>query len=705
MEEKSQQPSAEDQKEPQKNETLDQGTAPPEQDVNAATSKDKEPDESADAVDPKDDSLVEKVKNKDADTQGDSTEKVDALEKKTVAPKTDSEEEVEKPSVSQTEESHPEEKEIDYTSLSIPELIEGLKALSTSEQWLRNHTQIQTVNRIFEEKFHADVEANKKAFIDEGGNEIDFFYRPEYKKDFDQLGYEYRKKRRAHYKEQEAAQKINLERKKAIIEEIKNLIGADQNINTIYKSFRTLQESWYSTGPVSRSENQNLWETFKHHVERFYDFLHLNRELRDLDFKHNYEEKLKIIEKAEALKELPDVMRASRDLNTLHQLWKNDLGPVAKEHREALWQRFQDATKFIQSRRQEYQKDIAGAMKENLEKKKSLLKEMKNLTETEPENHNAWQNALKKFNGLRETFKSIGYVPSKESKMTWQEFREIGRDFMHKKNVFYKNQKQQYNQNIDAKKELITKSKSVLDDPAWNSKVQEMKNIQKEWKSIGFVPRKLDNKLWSEFSEIHKTYFDRIKSGYQQLSPEQEALQKEKTSQIDAISSIKFSEDSEELLAQLTSLWENWYALQKVGGQVEIELNKKFSDSLSKAINKISLDKKAQKDVLLKLDSILLQNDPNKLQKELNDVKTSLNKLKTERTQLENNLEFFSHSSSENPLFKNVEKQIQSCQTKIDKAQEEYIRLKQIKNAQIKLANQELEEANESAENQESEAD
>ena len=145
--------------------------------------------------------------------------------------------------------------------------------------------------------------------------------------------------------------------------------------------------------------------------------------------------------------------------------------------------------------------------------------------------------------------------------------------------------------------------------------------------------------------------------------------------------------------------------MQKVGGQVEIELNKKFSDSLSKAINKISLDKKAQKDVLLKLDSILLQNDPNKLQKELNDVKTSLNKLKTERTQLENNLEFFSHSSSENPLFKNVEKQIQSCQTKIDKAQEEYISLKQIKNAQIKLANQELEEANESAENQESEAD
>lgn len=214
--------------------------------------------------------------------------------------------------------------------MSIEQLISAYKELSTSDHWLKNHSTIQTLGQIFEEKFHADVEANKKAFLDGGGAEIDFFYKPEYKAEFDQVGYEYRKKRRSHYKDQEASQKVNLERKKAIIEEIKVLIGADQNINTIYKTFRTLQESWYSTGPVSRSESNNLWETFKHHVERFYDFLHLNRELRDLDYKHNYEEKLKIIEKAEALQEVPDILHASRDLNTLHQLWKMILGQWQK---------------------------------------------------------------------------------------------------------------------------------------------------------------------------------------------------------------------------------------------------------------------------------------------------------------------------------------------------------------------------------------
>jgi DNA repair exonuclease SbcCD ATPase subunit len=228
--------------------------------------------------------------------------------------------------------------------------------------------------------------------------------------------------------------------------------------------------------------------------------------------------------------------------------------------------------------------------------------------------------------------------------------------------------------------------------------VQEMKTLQKEWRAIGFVPRKLDNKLWSEFSEVHKTFFDRIKSGYQHLNEEQEALKKEKQEQIDKISATAFSEDPEQLLTELAALWEQWNSTEKVGGQTEMEMNKQFTSTLSKAISKLKLDKSTLKEVQLKLDTQLLQNDPNKLQKELNEVKATLDKLNNERTQLENNLEFFSDSSAENPLYKNVEKQINSCQKKIDKAKEEYIRLKQIKNAQTKLANQENEQGNESSE-------
>lgn len=577
-------------------------------------------------------------------------------------------------------------KEINISELSIDALVDLLSNVTTRDDWFKNHKQIQSINSVFEEKFQADLEINKQSFIKEGGNEIDFYFKPEYKKKFDQIGYDYREKRRNHYKSQEATQKVNLEKKKAIIEEIKNLINIEQNINTIYNSFRALQESWYNTGPIPRAENQNIWETYKHHVERFYDFLHLNRELRDLDFKHNYEEKLKIIEQAEALQQVPDIVRASRDLNTLHQLWKNDLGPVAKEHSEDLWNRFQEASRVIQSKRQTYQKDMVGAMKENLEKKETLLKEMKSLTESPLDTHKAWQNAINKYNKLREDFKTIGYVPAKESKATWQEFRDIGREFMRLKNVFYKEQKKEYNQNIDGKKALIEKSKAIVESETWESRVQEMKDLQKEWRGVGFVPRKLDNKLWDEFSEVQKIFFDRLKTGFQHLSSEQEAMQKEKLAQIDKLKTFTFSSDIKVLKEEYNNFWDTWKAISRLDTGNQEKINYSFSNALLAGVKKVELDKDAKNEVLIDLNALILQGDSKRLQQELQTARTNVSTLKAELTQLENNLAFFSNSSSENPLFKNVEKQIKSCQNKIDKATEDHIRLKQIRNSQEKSA-------------------
>ena len=156
------------------------------------------------------------------------------------------------------------------------------------------------------------------------------------------------------------------------------MIGSDNPVNTIYKKFKLLQENWHKTGPALRSENNNLWETYKHHVERFYDFLHINRKLRDIDYKHNYDEKIKIIEQAEALVKVSDILKAGRDLNTLHRLWKNDLGPVAPENREVLWKRFQDASKIIHSKRQDFQKNIEKHYKINLDRKMQSFSKLKN---------------------------------------------------------------------------------------------------------------------------------------------------------------------------------------------------------------------------------------------------------------------------------------------------------------------------------------
>ena len=419
-------------------------------------------------------------------------------------------------------------------------------------------------------------------------------------------------------------------------------------------------------------------------MERFYGFIHLDREFRELDYKHNYKEKLKIIERAESLQEYPDIIKATRDLNILHLKWKNDLGPVAKEHSENLWTRFQKATKIIQKRRQDYQKDITGIMKENLKNKNILLKKMNSLLSKKIKNHNEWQKALAEFNSLRENFKTIGYVPSKESKDSWKKFREVGTHFMRKKNEFYKEQKREFNENVKSKKELISRSKMILEMEDWDMQVNEMKNIQKKWKTIGFVPRKIDNKLWKEFSITHRDFFDRIKSGYKKLSQQQEDLMNEKTQFLEKLKNQEIKSDYKLIKEEFDDNWIRWQKLGTLDIKNESKLNQSFSKLFIDKIKNIKLEKKVSKELIIYFTSIILKNDPVSLEKEYQNSKTILTNLKSELTQLENNLEFFTNSSSENPLFKNVEKQIDDCQKEIEKAQEQYIFLKQLKNIQMK---------------------
>ena len=596
-------------------------------------------------------------------------------------------------------------KELNFGSNSIEELIKIYKELSTGDTWLKNHKSLQNINNQFNINFQIDVEEQKKKFLDEGGTEIDFFYKPKHKINFDQITFEYRKKRREHYKDQEEAQKVNLERRKSIIEEIKNLIDQNQINSKTYKNFRRLQESWYNTGLVPRNESQNLWDTFKHHVERFYAFLHLDREFREMDYNHNYEEKIKIIERAEALKDYSDTIKASRDLNILHKQWKNDLGPVAKEHRENLWTRFQNASKVIQERRQDYQKDISGAMRDNLAKKEELLLEMYQILKDLPENHVAWQNALKKFNTLREDFKNIGYVSAKESKTSWKSFREVGTDFMRLKNIFYKQQKKTFNSNIEAKKNLIKLSKEILDIENWKNCIQKMKDFQKEWKIIGFVPRKLDNKLWKEFSDIQKEYFNRLKSGYKHISAEKEVLLSKKKSFLDKIQNVIFTDEIDAIKEEYFAHCIKWGQLGTLDSKNEIKMNQLLNDILVRQIKKTKLEKEDLNSVIKNINFSVLKSDPQRLEKEFQAIKSLLFNLQAELTQLENNLEFFSNSSVENPLFKNVEKQISSCQRKIDDVQKEYINLKQIRNAQNKSAMISEEKAKASLDQQSLESD
>lgn len=571
------------------------------------------------------------------------------------------------------------DEKIDYSSFSITELISELEKLTNQDNWYNKGKNIQELSQHFERKFKNENKAKKEEFIKEGGVEIDFYFRPNYKNKFDQILRDHKKKKRSFFLEREQTQKLNLEKKLEIIENLKNLINVDENINAIYKKFRNLQEIWHKTGPVPRAHINNIWHTFKHHTEIFYDFLHLNRELRDLDFKHNYEEKIKIINQAEKLSEISDILKASRDLNILHRLWKNDLGPVAKEHREELWRRFQKASQVIHNRRQEFDKEYDIILEDNLNKKNELIIKMENIKNNSPKDHNEWKKSIENLNRIREEFKLIGQVPKKHSKLTWNKFREISREINREKNNFYKSQKNEQRKNIELKKALIKEVKDILEKEDWNEYANQMKNIQKDWKSIGFIPRKLSDQLWREFSSNCNIYFDRIKAGYQKISEMESEIQKKKEVFIDRIKDFKIPHEFEAFKIFSANQWEEFINL----GILKGNLNKNLSDNYNKEF--ISIIDKSKMDVNLKKEAknhirfFLIKDDEKELSKEIKNIKKKMDEIKSEVLQLENNMDYFSNTSNKNPLLLEVSSKLKELKSAEQHLKEELVPLRKMK--------------------------
>ena len=295
------------------------------------------------------------------------------------------------------DEGHKERHEIpmlDYHAMNMDTLVEELNILITKEKIQAIKSHVDQIKSEFDLKFQELLEQKKEDFIQEGGNEIDFNYSSPVKKRFNELYNEYRDKRNQYYKNLEHRLDLNLKNRLDIIEELKGLINVEENINDTYKHFKELQERWRNAGPIPRVNYNDVWRTYHHHVEIFYDFLDLNRDLRDLDFKHNLEEKEKIIAQAESLAEMGDVNKAFRELQLLHKIWKEDLGPVDREHRDAIWDRFSAATKAIHQKRQEYFKNQDVIHEANLLVKQDIIKKIEAITQQKVNNHSSWQKLI-----------------------------------------------------------------------------------------------------------------------------------------------------------------------------------------------------------------------------------------------------------------------------------------------------------------------
>ena len=562
-------------------------------------------------------------------------------------------------------------------SANLEKLVEFLEKELKFEKWFESRNTIQKIIDQFEATFNTVLQDKKKEFLDDGGNSIDFFFKPPAKEKYDTLLREYRQKKRKHYQEVEQSQKVNQERKEQIIDEIKELIGKDDNINQLYNAFKNLQDSWYKSGPAPRAVNNSLWQTYKHHVERFYDFIHLNRELRAKDYEHNYNEKLKIIEKAEELAALSDVVKAGRDLDVLHRLWKEDLGPVAPENREELWKRFQAATHEIHKKKQEYYKNFESIQKENLAAKEVLIKEMKAISETSQETHNQWQKAINKLLELREQFKQIGPVPKSDSKRTWAEFRDVSKEFNQRKNTFYRELKNIQREHIKTAKILLEEVQSILNSENWREQSNRMKTIQKEWKNIGPIPKKLVIKLRKQFFDQCNLYFERLKSGYQKLNEEETPQYESRKEYLKTLESETAPNSFDAFLDFLDNHWKEWIEMDDLNEQIITPLNNEFQKIFNKKINLLDASIEEKNQIMFEIKIRCFKGNTNDLNDELMTIKARYEKVITEINQLENNLEFFNDKSESNPLFKEVNEKLDTLNSKAQGYRDQLTQLRQ----------------------------
>ncbi len=557
---------------------------------------------------------------------------------------------------------------LDYHSMSLENLVGELQRLVKNEKVQAIGKHVSSIKYEFDQKFQEFLEHKKEEFVAKGGNEIDFRYNSVAKRQFNEVYSDYREKRDHYYKQLEQSLKDNLQKRLDIIEELKGLIDIEEDINTTYNNFKDLQHRWKNAGPIPRTNYNDVWRTYHHHMEIFYDFLHLNRELRDLDFKHNLEEKQKLVEKAEALVNEPDLGKAFRELQTLHKIWKEDIGPVAKEHREEIWDRFSNATKAMHHRRQEHFQELEKVYEVNLVKKQEIIASIAKIAENVADNHRGIQKQIKEVEELRESFFKAGKVPQKVNEDTWSQFKDAVRQFNRNKNAFYKNQKKDQQQNLERKKELLELAVSLKDNDDWASTTPEMKRIQSEWKKIGHVPRKYSDKIWNEFKNACNHYFDRLHSEQNEAHKEEFENFKNKNACLERLKKFQLSGDKKKDLEELKGFLAEWKQFGRIPYNKK-HINSKFNKIMDALFKKMGISRQ-ESDLLRygnKVQELAKTEDNHAIGNERVFIKRKMNEIKADIRQLENNLQFFSGDSEDNPLVKqvvdNLNKQKDALQT------------------------------------------
>ena len=546
------------------------------------------------------------------------------------------------------------------------EVLERVKEIAHSDE-APNKEELDHLKTTFYKIHLAERDAQTKEYLEKGGDPEKFILMPDDTEEAFKAEMQIIKEKRAKiFLEQEAEKQENLQKKLEIIEKIKAMVTSPEDANNSYNDFKALQQEWKEIKAVPAEKANELWRNYQLYVEQFYDLLKLNSEAREYDFKKNLEAKTALCEAAEKLNEEEDVISAFHQLQDLHQQYR-EIGPVAKELRESIWARFKAASTVINKKHQQYFEDVRAKEEKNLEAKTALCEKMEAINLDEIKTAAQWEKATKDVIAMQQEWRSIGFAPQKMNVKIFERFRLINDTFFNKKAEFFKELKSQYATNLEKKQKLVEKVQALADSTEWKKTGDKIIALQKEWKSIGVVPRKQGEQLWQDFLAACNKFFDaRNKANAGTRNAEHTNLDKKR----EVIAKLQdlIEHPVENIQQALQKLTEEYNSIGHVPFKEKDNIYKQYHDALDKVYKELHVSNaKRHLDNFKSSLKNVAEKGADALDNERGRLLRRYDQLRSEITTYENNLGFLNAASKKgNSLVEEMNRKVQKLKDDLE---------------------------------------
>ena len=567
--------------------------------------------------------------------------------------------------------------QVDYSGYSKHELVETLGLIVENRPTVEIRDDVERIKILFYKKLKSESDERKNIFLEGGGKIED--YRQWVDPDDSRVKHlleKYKEKKTDYNKIHEAEKYDNLKKKYDIIDKIKDLVNREESINKTFHDFRSLQNEWHSIGVVPQNSLKDLWENYHHYVEIFYDYIKINKELRDLDLKKNLESKVTLCEKAEELLLEPNPVNAFRSLQDFHNQWR-EIGPVPQESKNEIWERFKEATSQINKRHHEYFEKQKDDQKKNLDAKIALCEEVDTINLLEIKNFKEFDERADKVVELQKMWRTIGFAPKKQNNKVYQRFREACDVFFEKKRGFYADNKEIQLNNLQLKNELCVQAEALQESTDWKATSDALIKLQKEWKEIGPVPRKQSERCWKRFRKACDHFFNKKTEFFAALDTSYEDNLKEKLGIIEELEKFEPGIDVQAAFERLKELQRKWTEIGFVPFNLKDEITNKYRIAINKEFDKLKIgdDDKSILKYKTKLDNLKANPKASrKVRNERDKFFTKIKQLEGDIVLWENNIGFFAKSTNADTMIREVEDKIENAK-KLIKTLEEKVKI------------------------------